>query len=104
RARAPRPGDPGTGEAFEDGVVHDAVADGQHPVEAPLEGPHDGTHDALRRGRAAGLRANRGHQRASCLRSVSTFSTVPRSSSDVNGFNRIESKPIRLASVTTSGR
>src|SRR5262249_52335192 len=89
-------------KALEDGVVHDAIAHGQHAVEAPLEGSHHRAHDALRRGRAAGLGADRPHQRAS-FRSASTFSTVPRSSSEVKGFNRIESKPRRFASVMTSG-
>src|SRR2546427_13107775 len=90
-------------ERLEDGAIDYAEPHGQTPVQAPLEGPHHGAHDAPRRGRAASFRADRRHQRASCLRSVSTFSTVPRSSSEVNGFNRIESKPMRLASLTTSG-
>ena len=90
-------------EALEDRVVNDPVSHGQHPIEAPLQGPHHRAHHALRRRPAAGLRAHRRHQRESCLRSVRTFSTVPRSSSEVNGFRRIESKPRRLASVTTSG-
>src|SRR5713226_9824481 len=74
-------------EALEDVVVHDAVRDREHPIQARPDPTTQRVHDSPRRVRRHPHRAGL-HGRAYDF-PARTLSTAPRSSDGVNGFRRM---------------